>query len=348
MKPLDVHRSRGAARFALITSLAILGLLVVSPLVVTFARAQQQSLSVVANIPGVPMGIPAYTSGGEGLAYDSGKGEIFVAEYNANQVAVISDSSNKVVANITGFNEPEGLAYDSAKGEVFVSNSGSNSVSVISDTSNKVVIANISVGSYPVALAYDSVNGEVFVSNYGSHSVSVISDSTNEVVQNITVGRTPAGIVFDSGKGEIFVADSNACQGLCPPRSNVTVISGSNNTFVTNVTVPAEPYVLAYDSAKGEVFASTEEGTFNESVYVISDSSNSLVASVPINGDLRWSYLRLSEWGGGCLGRLQPAHGNIRQQQHGRAKRNARRRNGRGRLRLGQERGLHGGDQLFR
>jgi hypothetical protein len=57
------------------------------------------------------------------LAYDSGKGEIFVqygSEYAT--VAVISDSTNKVVASITekqsnGYNGE--VVYDSGKGEIF-------------------------------------------------------------------------------------------------------------------------------------------------------------------------------------------------------------------------------------
>jgi len=57
------------------------------------------------------------------VAYDSGKGEIFVACSNSNSgsfsVSVISDSTNAVVATIT-FGVPLSMAYDSGKGKVFV------------------------------------------------------------------------------------------------------------------------------------------------------------------------------------------------------------------------------------
>ena len=91
----------------------------------------------------------------EGVAYDSGKGEIFVANYGsgANSVSVISDSNNQVIKTITVGTTPWGLTYDSAKGEIFVSNWGSNSVSVISDSSN-TVIQTIAVGEAPWGLAY--------------------------------------------------------------------------------------------------------------------------------------------------------------------------------------------------
>jgi len=73
------------------------------------------------------------------LAYDSGKGEIYVVSVNPNfdsdTISVISDSSNTVVANVTVGSLPSDIAYDSAKGEVFVANSLSDSISVISDSS---------------------------------------------------------------------------------------------------------------------------------------------------------------------------------------------------------------------
>ena len=56
----------------------------------------------------------------EGIAYDSGKGEIFVSSMANNTVSVISDSTNTVVATIPVGNAPRGLVYDSGKGEIFV------------------------------------------------------------------------------------------------------------------------------------------------------------------------------------------------------------------------------------
>ncbi|MGB9003967.1 MAG: YncE family protein, partial [Nitrosotalea sp.] len=99
------------------------------------------------------------SSSPEGVAYDSGKGEVFVANKLSNTVSVISDSSNTTVATVSVGTNPLGVAYDPAKGEVFVANTGSNSVSIISDTSNTVV-ATVTVGFHPAGLAYDSGKGE--------------------------------------------------------------------------------------------------------------------------------------------------------------------------------------------
>jgi YVTN family beta-propeller protein len=161
------------------TSLILLALLVLTPAMVPFAHAQPTVVATV-NVGAQPYGV----------AYDSGKGEVFVSNTNSNTTSVISDSNNAVVATVIVGSGPEGVTYDSAKGEVFVADTRVGIVSVISDASNKV-IANVTVGKSPYRVAYDPAMGEIFVANSGSKSVSVISDSDNEVVTNITVGTHP-------------------------------------------------------------------------------------------------------------------------------------------------------------
>jgi YVTN family beta-propeller protein len=211
------------------------------------------------------------------VAYDSGKGEVFVA--NSTNVSVISDATNKVIATIPVGSVPTGLAYDGGKGEVFVANSGSNNVSVISDATNKV-IATIPVRSQPGGVAYDSGKGEVFVTNQGSNTVSVISDATNKVIATIPVGSVPAGLAYDSGKGEVFVTNFNS--------NNVSVISDATNKVIATIPVGSQPGGVAYDSGKGEVFVAND-GSNN--VSVISDATNKVIATIPIgNGPNRVAY----------------------------------------------------------
>jgi YVTN family beta-propeller protein len=202
------------------------------------------------------------------VAYDSGKNEIFVTNYDGARVSVISDSNNTVIANVTAQAGPYGLAYDSGKGEIFIINHDSSSVSVISD-SNNTVVATVTVGAMPLGAAYDSGKGEIFVTNANSKSVSVISDSNNTVVATVTVGNSPAWVAYDSGKGEIFVANYGD--------NTVSVISDRNNTVVATVPAGIGPEAVAYDSGKGEIFVSNRG---SNTVSVISDSSNTVVATV--------------------------------------------------------------------
>jgi YVTN family beta-propeller protein len=205
-----------------------------------------------------------------GVAYDSGKGEIYLTNGDFHLVYVISDSTNDVVAIIPVGYTPSGIAYDSGKGEIFVTNYGSDSVSVISD-SNHTVVATIPVGHQPMGIAYDSGKGEIFVTNYGSDTVSVISDSSYSVVATIPVGSQPSALAYDSIKGEIFVGHAGCSQ--------VLVISDSTNAVVANITVENQPIRLIYDSGRGEIFVANHG---SDSVSVISDSNYAVVATIPV------------------------------------------------------------------
>jgi YVTN family beta-propeller protein len=93
----------------------------------------------LANGQTVTATVPVGT-GPFGLAYDSAKDEIFVANQGSDTVSVVSDSNNKVIATVKVGGQPESAAYDSAKGEVFVANAAvPGNVSVISDANNTVV-----------------------------------------------------------------------------------------------------------------------------------------------------------------------------------------------------------------
>ncbi len=233
---------------------------------------------ILSTVPMVyPVGVTGTIKVGTkpyGVAYDSGKGEIFVANYGSNTVSVISDSTNAVVATINVGNSPIGVAYDSSKGEVFVANEGSKSVSVISDSTNALVTTISNVGNLPWGVAYDSNMSEIFVANCGDDTVSVISDSTNAVLKTVNVGSSPWGVAYDSSKGWVYVANWNS--------GNVSVISDSSNTVIATVNVGNNPEGVAYDSGMGEVFVANE-GSHN--VSAIADTNNTVVATVNVGTD---------------------------------------------------------------
>jgi YVTN family beta-propeller protein len=198
-----------------------------------------------------------------GIVYDSGKKEVFVANTglvsaSAGTVSVI-DSNFKVIATIPVGKSPTGLAYDSGTGEIYVTNAGSNTVSVISDKTNEVV-ATVNVDAGPTGVAYDFGMHEVFVSNTHSSTVSVISDADNHrLVATITKISSPGNMAYDSGKGQIWVINS----------FGVSVISDKNNQVIASVGVGQSPYGVAYDSGKGEIFVTN---SYDDTVSMISDS----------------------------------------------------------------------------
>jgi YVTN family beta-propeller protein len=66
------------------------------------------------------------------VAFDSYLDEIFVSNFRSNTVSVISDATNRVIANISVGSYPHGVAFDSNMREVFVANNVSGTISVLS------------------------------------------------------------------------------------------------------------------------------------------------------------------------------------------------------------------------
>jgi len=215
-------------------------------------------------------------------AYDSAHQEEFLADQASNEVAVVSDTTDHVVAMVQFPGpdpEPYRVVYDSGKGEVFTSDSaGGVGLSVINDTTDTVVNTIQLPGVEPTGMAYDPAKGEIFVGNEAGSNVTIINDTTDAIVGAIAnVGNIPWSLVYDSGKGEIFVAnDGTGISG-----TNVTVINDTTDTIVTAVNIGTDPLGdIVYDSGKGEIFV-PNYGSRN--VSVISDATNTVVATIFIS-----------------------------------------------------------------
>jgi YVTN family beta-propeller protein len=219
--------------------------------------------TVVATIP---VGV-----GPGALAYDSGRGEVFVANYNTNDVSVINDTSDLVTATVPVGLEPTAVAYDPVQGEVFVANfePSSDNLSVINDSTDTTV-ASVPVGVSPVAALYDDRKGEVFVSNSYSDNVTVVNTTTDTVVANVATGGYPEVVAYDGDRGEVFVANSV---------DNVSVIDDADNRVTTTIAVGSFPDAEVYDSGRGEVYVADLDSPF---VYVIDDATNRVVTRITV------------------------------------------------------------------
>ncbi len=212
------------------------------------------------------------------MAYDSAKAEVFVANFNTNNVTVISAVTNKVVANIPVGAWPSSIVYDSGTNQLFVTDTNGNNVSVISDATDKVV-ATIPVGSTPQAAVYDPGTHRVFVFNdmpkgESANTVSVISDATDKVVATIPAPGFNIAAAYDPATNQVFFAGSKS-NGT---DNHVGVISDSTDKVVATVDVGEFPDGIAYDPANDELY--TANGNSNN-VSAIYDGTDKVVATLP-------------------------------------------------------------------
>jgi len=184
----------------------------------------------------------------DGIVFDSAKGEMFVANYLSDNISVINDSQNRVVATVSlegASGGPTSLAYDSGRGEVYVAEYSADNVSVINDTTDRV-IASTSVGSAPVSLAYIPENREIIVANHDSDNLTFINDTSNKVTADIPVGGGPADLAFDPGAGEVFVANAFS--------DNITEVNVTSKLVEESFPVGSMPLALVYDPVSNELY----------------------------------------------------------------------------------------------
>lgn len=207
------------------------------------------------------------------IAYDSGKGEIFVGNVGDASFSTINDRTNTVGNGGFGVGSPFNMIYDSGKGEVFSVNSVSGLLNVINDTNDTVSTSVFGLGNNPFAGAYDPAKGLLFVANEGDiyagttgNTVSVVSDSTNTVIANVSVGDSPNGVAYDPAQGELFVSNGGS--------DNVSVINDTNLSVVATISLSSGPSGIVYDGGQGEIFVAYS------GLGVISPKTNTVIKTL--------------------------------------------------------------------
>src|SRR2546426_2269223 len=248
-----------------------------------------------------------------GVAYDSGNGYVYVANYNSNNVngsnTVSVIDGTTIVATIPVGSNPDALAYDSQKGYVYVANYGSGNVSVIS---GNTVVAWIPVGEYPDSLAYDSGNGCIYVARYYAGTVSVMCTATQLSLLTFTETGLPSGTSWSVTMGgvsnssttpTITFSEPNGTHAYAVgrvngyaayydpfPSSGSVVVNGgpkgvtisfrgitAGGIVVATIPVGTYPDGVAYDSGNGYVYVANRA---SRNVSVI--SGRIVVATVPV------------------------------------------------------------------
>ena len=202
--------------------------------------------------------------------YDPANGDLYVANFDSDNVTVISGATNQIVATINVTSAPLGATYDPANHDIYVSGNGANNVTVISGSNNSI-ITNISVGIEPEVPTYDPANGDLYVADNGEDNITIIDGSTNTVLGNVTVGNSPVSVTYVSGNGDLYVANEGS--------SNLSVVNGTSNQVVAAIFTGgfSEPYPPAYDSANGNLYVPDLDG---DGIEVVSTHSNSLLTEI--------------------------------------------------------------------
>jgi len=112
----------------------------------------------------------------DGVAVNQNTGMIYVANYKASQVNVVSEATGQVVANVT-VPSPYGILADASSNLVYVASLGSNSLVVMSGSTN-AVLGTIPVGSGPIGIGLDTNDNAIYVANQNDGTISIIDGTS--------------------------------------------------------------------------------------------------------------------------------------------------------------------------
>jgi YVTN family beta-propeller protein len=124
----------------------------------------------------------------KGMAYDPANKEMYVAGGSGGNVYAIN-SKNKIVATISGFDEPYNLAYNPALKEMYFTDEGTGLINLIN--SKNSVVGTVVGLSNATGIVYDPNGKLVYAADPSNNMVYPISNTT--LGSPIEVGNTPIG-----------------------------------------------------------------------------------------------------------------------------------------------------------
>jgi YVTN family beta-propeller protein len=207
----------------------------------------------------------AVGDGPNGVAYNSGNNQIYVANGHDGTVTVLRASDYGLVKTIAVGAHPGGIAVDAGANRVFVANYTAGTVSVIDGATNSVV-RTLSVGSEPSMVATNPATHKAYVTLHGASRVAVINSAYNVTLVDI-YSQSPYGITVDGVRNLIYAATIDT--------NRIAVIDGTADTFVTWVEIkrsdgtPVPLRMIGVNAdigTSGHVFLTTagEDGGFDK------------------------------------------------------------------------------------
>jgi YVTN family beta-propeller protein len=120
-----------------------------------------------------------------GLSVSPDGKTVYVANTQANTIALVDTASQSVTGTVTVGKSPYTTITSASTRYVWVSNWGSASLSVV-DPVSKQVVATVSVGNHPSAMTA-TPNGMLYVSDSNSDAVSIVNMQTMSEVSRVLV-----------------------------------------------------------------------------------------------------------------------------------------------------------------
>jgi len=192
-------------------------------------------------------------------------------------LSVISTATNTVTTTIPNTNGGLGIVV-SPDGSKFYAACGYSQVLVF-DTATNAQLASIG-GAGPYDLAISPDGSRLYTADSGYGSVSVINTTSNSVMATIAVGNVGIqGIAVSPDGKRVYATGSSQVDGS----GVITVIDAATNIIVNTIKLDSNLFGISVSPDGSRLYIPVDN---NEAVVrVVSTSTNSVIASIPVGVD---------------------------------------------------------------
>ena len=210
-----------------------------------------ESFRVLSDIPAgaKPNSVAIGARGYRAYAVDYGRSR-------DGRLHIIDMRERKVVGSVKLGTSPFGLVVSPTTELVFVLMGGNNEVWIV-DPAKEAVVNKIPVGEGPDGIAITPDGKRVFVANSRTHDLSIIDAQLMRVQVTIPIGKMPFGVTVSPDGHRVFIVNADS--------RNVSILP----TDLSSLT--GETFSVDKGSTDIQV------GSDNRTVYVVSESTNSIL-----------------------------------------------------------------------
>lgn len=145
----------------------------------------------------------------QGIKLSSDGEHLFVTNFLGDKISVVNKNSNKIEAEIKGFDKLRAISITQDGHTLFAANSGSNNIAVV-DVDKKQIVKTIPVGKDPYGAALTPNESALYSGNMTDNTLSVITLPSMRVTATIPGLKQPRqAIVFTHDSKTAFVLNED-------------------------------------------------------------------------------------------------------------------------------------------
>lgn len=213
-------------------------------------------------------------AGASGLAVDAAGGKLYVANRDANRIAIVSTKNWEVVGNIPLQAAAEKLLFVPEQNRLYTVNPQDQSVSAIDFNTRRVITED--AGGKPEQLVFDPIRKVLLVSLQDRHAIAAFDFELKLTQRFNLVASQPTGMALDAKSRRLYVA----------VRYAVVTLDAETGREIGRSAAPGGVGSLRLDAERGVLYAAAANA-----VAIYKTRSAGLLSQAEIRTEIRGSSL---------------------------------------------------------